>query len=471
MIMKSGKRKTWVFAALVGALAIYVAAQPTVAQQPPDGEPAAKPPDPDERPASRLRGELPTKPANVTVKLIDAAIPEALQAVCNQARLGLVLTGAETATDKRITLSLKKHPTAEVLELILETGGLEAEVRGGVLFVTPATETAVTDEPGPTPEPAAGADGLAEPSAVEVDGGVAEADTETVEIPIKIKTDDGEVEVNAKLKGSKDDRVQIGKSLRIEAGEEVKDVVVMGGSLEVAGHVRGDVAVIGGSIAIEPGAVVDGDVAAMGGAIDVQPGAVVHGDKASLGGPMGEVLGGLALSSMSHHELAGGLLFEMLSKLLRASILFVLALLFLSFMPARNARVREYMLRRPGYSVLAGAIMALAIAPACVLFAVTVIGIPLIPVMFLFLMALMVVGLSAFLTWLGERIPLFKDRKGPVGALAIGVVLFFLVSLIPVAGTIIVGAVAFFSAGAALLSRFGSEPKPKATATPAPATP
>jgi hypothetical protein len=71
------------------------------------------------------------------------------------------------------------------------------------------------------------------------------------------------------------------------------------------------------------------------------------------------------------------------------------------------------------------------------------------------------------LTWLGERIPIFKDRKSPVVALAIGVVLFFVVSLVPVVGTIVIGSVAFFSAGAALLSRFGSEPKPKATPIPA----
>ena len=97
-------------------------------------------------------------------------------------------------------------------------------------------------------------------------------------------------------------------------------------------------------------------------------------------------------------------------------------------------------------------------------------GLPLIPVMFLFVMALLVVGLSAFLTWLGERIPIFKDRKSPVIALAIGVILFLVVSLVPVAGTVLVGAVAFFSAGAALLSRFGSEPKPEQSA-PIPAAP
>lgn len=443
--MRSKRRNVGVFAAIVAWAMLSAVAGPIAAE-----EPAAPP-------AVRLRGELPSKTPRVTVKLADATVPEALQAVCAKARLGLVLTGGETATDERITLSLKQHPAAELLELILEAGNLQAEIRGGVLFVNAAEARPAEAQPPPVPEPAE-----EEPLADRVDAGVADTVPGTVEIPIKIKTDDGEVEVKAKLKGSKDDRVQIGKSLRIEVGEVVKDVVVMGGSLEIAGHVRGDVAVIGGSVTVEPGAVVEGDVAAMGGAIDVQPGAVVHGDKASLGGPVGEVLGGLALSSMREHGSGGGLLFDLFSKLLRASILFVLALLFISFMPERHARVREYMVRRPGYSVLAGAIMALAIAPACVLFAMTVIGIPLIPVLFLFLLALMVVGLSAFLTWLGDKIPIFKDRKSPVVGLAIGVVLFFLVSLVPIVGTIAVGAVAFFSAGAALLSRFGSEPKPVA---------
>jgi len=468
--MRAKRLEPIVAIAITASMVVLLAVSPASAQ-----EAAAVPPgeadstsEPAVEQSGRLSGELPKKPRSVNVKLVDATVPEALQAVCGQARLGLVLTGGEVAAEKRLTLSLKKHPLDEVLELILETGRLQAEIKGSVLFVTPAAAPAAT--PADPAAPAA-EQPVEEPAAPSpADAGVADAGDEVVEIPIKIKTDDGEVEIDAKLKGHKDDRVQIGKSLRIEAGEEVRDVVVMGGSLEVAGHVRGDVAVIGGSVTIEPGAVVEGDVAAMGGAVDVQPGAVVHGDKASLGGPMGEVIGGLALSSMHDHRSGGGVLFDMLSKLLRASILFVLALLFLSFMPQRAARVREYMLRRPGKSVLAGVIMAVAIAPACVLFAVTVIGIPLIPVMFLFLMALLVVGLTAFLTWLGERIPIFKDRKSPVVALAIGVVLFLVVSLVPVAGTVLVGAVAFFSAGAALLSRFGAEPKPEPSA-PVPAAP
>jgi len=455
---------------LAGALAIAVAASPAAGQQPAADATETEAEEPPAPTAGRLAGELPARPRQITIKLADATVPEALQAACAQARLGLVFVGGEAVAGKRVTLSLKQHPVAEVLELILAAGELEAEVRGGVVYVTsPAGAPAAAvppAQPETTAEPVAAQGAPTEPA----DAGVAEPPTLGVGAPIKIKIDAGDVQVKAKVDGDKDDRVQIGKSLRIEAGEVVKDVVVMGGSLEIAGHVRGDVAVIGGSVTVEPGAVVEGDLAAMGGAIDVQPGAEVHGDKASLGGPMGEVIGGLALKSISDHGSGASLVFDVLSKVLRAAILFVLALLFISFMPERHARVRDYMLRRPGYSVLAGVIIALAVAPACVLFAVTVIGIPLIPVMFLFLLALMVVGLSAFLTWLGEKIPVFKDRKTPVGALAIGVVLFLVISLVPVAGSIVIGAVAFFSAGAALLSRFGSEPKP-APAPPVPAAP
>jgi hypothetical protein len=467
MMMKSTRTMPLIVATLAGLVVLGAAVGRSSAQPPPA---ESEPEQPTAETEPRLRGELPAKPRKVTVKLVDASVAEALQAVCAQAGWGLVFTGAEASAERKITLGLKRRPATEVIELILETGDLEAELKpGSLLFVKPAPGPApapAEPEAATEPAPVAGAPATAD----DADAGVPDPTAGVIPIVATVDTKNGKVQVQTKLPSHKDDRVQMGKSLRIEAGEEVNDAVVIGGTLTIAGHVRGDAAVMGGSVIVEPGGVVDGDVAAMGGAIEVKPGGVVHGDKASFGGPVGEVIGGLALSSMrDHHISGGGYLFDVFAKLLRAAILFVMALLFISFMPERHNRVRDYMIERPGKSVLAGVIMLIAIVPVCVLFAITVIGIPLIPVLFLFLLALIVVGLAAFLTWIGDRIPVFADRKTPVVALAIGLVLFFIVSIVPVAGAIIVAAVSFFGAGAALLSRFGSEPKVKPAPDPEPA--
>jgi len=255
----------------------------------------------------------------------------------------------------------------------------------------------------------------------------------------------------------RDDRVQVGKSLRIEAGEAVDSAVAVGGSLTVAGHVREDAVAVGGGVTLEPGAVVDGDAVAVGGSVEVQPGADLGGDRVGIGGPLGSVVADLAgRAAWSDVPWGAMVVLHTLAKLMRVAVLFVVGLLIVSFAPHRYARIREYMTRRPGKSALAGAIIMLATVPLCVLFLITVIGLPLIPFLLLLLMALIVFGLTAFLTWLGDRVPLFRGRKTPVAALAIGAAMFFLVSMVPLVGSAVLAAASFFGAGAAFLTKLGA---------------
>src|SRR5262249_44912510 len=68
-----------------------------------------------------------------------------------------------------------------------------------------------------------------------------------------------------KVRGS--DRVVSGHSLRIEQGEIVHDVSVLGGSADVLGTVTGDLSVMGGSAHLYEGAHVMGDAATVGGSL------------------------------------------------------------------------------------------------------------------------------------------------------------------------------------------------------------
>ena len=136
--------------------------------------------------------------------------------------------------------------------------------------------------------------------------------------------------------------------------------------------------------------------------------------------------------------------------------------MLISFAPERVENARAYLEHRPGHSVIAGLAILVGFIPLCILLAITVVGIPLIPVAALILAAITVIGLTAFCTWLGERIPLFKDNKSSIGALAIGLAVLFLVDLIPVIGSTAILVVAFIAAGATLLSRFGKR-KPEPT--------
>jgi O-antigen/teichoic acid export membrane protein len=119
------------------------------------------------------------------------------------------------------------------------------------------------------------------------------------------------------------------------------------------------------------------------------------------------------------------------------------------------ARVRTFLATRPGLSSLGGLALLLGFIPLCVLLAVTIIGIPLIPVAVMLLIAVLLFGITVSALWLGERIPLLRENKTPLKAVALGGAVFVVVGLIPWIGTLAIFLAALVAAGAALLSRFG----------------
>jgi hypothetical protein len=246
--------------------------------------------------------------------------------------------------------------------------------------------------------------------------------------------------------------VVFGRSLTIEAGETVDKAVAIGGSVTVAGHVRRDAVAIGGSVTLLPGAHVEGDAVAIGGAVSVPEGATLEGDNVGLGGPVPATVGSMT------RWVAGGphtfWAFRFGARLVRAVLLFVIAILIAAAFPGALGRVRAYLLGRPGPSALGGVAILLGFVPLCVLLAVSVIGIPLIPVAVMLLVALMLFGFAVSAAWLGERMPGGESRT-PLKTVAWGGAVLALVGLVPWIGTTVLVLVAAISAGATLLSRFG----------------
>jgi len=150
-------------------------------------------------------------------------------------------------------------------------------------------------------------------------------------------------------------------------------------------------------------------------------------------------------------------MFRFVSRLTRAVLLLIIAVLIAVAFPGALTRIGAYLVNRPGLSALGGVAILLGFVPLCVLLAVTIIGIPLIPVAVLLLVALFLFGFTVSAAWLGERLP-FLQEKTPVKAVALGGAVFVLVGLIPWIGTTALILVAAFSAGATLLSRFGRTP-------------
>src|SRR5439155_19208322 len=148
-------------------------------------------------------------------------------------------------------------------------------------------------------------------------------------------------------------------------------------------------------------------------------------------------------------------MFGFASRATRTVLLYVIALLIAVAFPGALMRVREYLAHRPGLSALAGIAILLGFAPLLFMLAVTIIGIPLIPVAAMLLVALFLFGFTVSSGWLGDRMSVSQENKTPVKSVARGGAILVVVGLLPWIGTAALVLAAAVSAGAALLSRFG----------------
>jgi hypothetical protein len=210
---------------------------------------------------------------------------------------------------------------------------------------------------------------------------------------------------------------------------------------------------MGGSFTLLPGARVEGDAVAIGGSVSVDPGATLEGDNVSLGGTVPTTVGSVARWVVGGRPGLHSML-SFASRVTRAVLLYVIALLIAGAFRGAFSRIKTYLVNRPGLSALGGLAIIFGFVPLCVLLAVTIIGIPLIPVAVMLLIALLLFGFTVSAGWLGEKMPFFQE-KTPVKTVALGGVVLALVSLVPWIGTSVLILVAAIAAGATLISRFG----------------
>jgi hypothetical protein len=359
--------------------------------------------------APRLEGRLPDNAAVVSIEQTRGTVLDALSAIAKQTGFTLVVTAPESATSRPLVIQVSKRPAGEVLDLVLEAGSLRASFADGVLRVR-SDATASGDSWRERRRERRGRHGS--------------------------------------------ERVKFGESITIGADETVDKAVAIGGSVTIAGHVRRDAVAIGGSVTLLPGARVDGDAVAIGGTVSVPEGATLDGDNVSLGGPIPTMAGSLAGWVAGGRPRLRGM-FGFAARATRAVLLYVVAVVVALAFPAALTRTRHYLVERPGLSALGGLAIVLGFAPLCVLLAVTIIGIPLIPVAAMVLAALLVFGFTVSASWLGHRLPVGPDNKTAVKSVTLGGALLAVVGLIPWIGTTVLIVVAAVSAGATLLSRFG----------------
>ena len=275
---------------------------------------------------------------------------------------------------------------------------------------------------------------------------------------------------NVRVHASKEDRISVGRSIHLEAGETARDVVCIGCSVEIDGSTSGDAVAVGGSVRIGSGGHVGGNTVAVGGSTDVEAGAVIEGDAVAVGGAVevdeggriegqrssvgwgGRVLGpwGDSWMPFGFMTTVGGLFWAIFRTLFLALLV---GLCLLVARPAVTVAARR-VTTEPWKAVFAGLLTQLLFLPVLVLvtviLAVSIIGIPLLVLVPVAVVALIVgalVGFAAVAEVLG------RSLEARFGARLASPFLIALVGVTAIQGVTLVGRVIGLPAG--VLGFFG----------------
>jgi uncharacterized RDD family membrane protein YckC len=283
--------------------------------------------------------------------------------------------------------------------------------------------------------------------------------------------------------------MRLGQNLTVSSDDVVRDAVVIFGDVTIAGRVTGDVHVYFGNARIQSTAVIDGDLVSVGGTVRVQPGATARRDLLVIGGPLdapaefaagGEqvvigagILGG-SLNAVAPY-LSRGLVWGRLIVPDFPWVWGIVSLFFLLYAALnlifdRPVRACAGTLRaRPLTAFGTGLLVLLLIGPICVLLAISIIGIAVVPFVICAAIAGAVIGKVAVARWIGMTAveeDAESTRAHGARSFVIGFAVLTIAYIIPVVGIItwgITGVLGLGSAALAFMAAYRRENPAKAT--------
>jgi hypothetical protein len=280
-----------------------------------------------------------------------------------------------------------------------------------------------------------------------------------------------------------------GGNVKLEENSQVDgNVTVFGGNLTISGEVAGDVTVWGGNVKIKSEATVRGQVVSVGGNVSREEGADVRGNEIEgfpfrppvVPQPPRPPIPPRVPHVRIQHPWGSDLL-RGIGSMFRSAfgilVMVVLGILVVAFLPRHTETVAETMVKAPVQSVFSGLVALIAgfVALLFVSIVATILiaTICLAPVGLLLLLPFLVAGIALLLGWiaagllLGVKVLRAVMHKEPnhVAAIAVGIPLLSILSLIPCLGWTIALIVITWSLGAVVYSLFGTrsynEPAPR----------
>lgn len=282
------------------------------------------------------------------------------------------------------------------------------------------------------------------------------------------------------------DMVRVGGSVQVPADTVVEgDVVAVGGSADVRGHVKGDVVAVGGSVYARAGSRVEGDATAVGGRVQREPGAELGGSVVEVpvlpsnlverivqaaGGrprahwwPFG--LGRIGWLGRARSFVGTLVLYAFIS--LIAVLVFPRRLEVMArALPAFPGHAAAYGIGGFVLALPAVAVLVVAVALVSVVLVITVVGILVLPAVLaaipaalLGLVVVLALGVAAVWLSLGRGIANQTGRGDlrAIWAALLGAAVVAVAAELPAVGPLVVVTVLIFGFGAALMTGVGSE--------------
>jgi uncharacterized RDD family membrane protein YckC len=272
--------------------------------------------------------------------------------------------------------------------------------------------------------------------------------------------------------------LRIGQNYTLKAGDLAREVVVIAGDAVIEGRVDRDVVVVLGKAQLASTAVIDGSFVVIGGTAVVAEGAQVREDLFVMGGletpagfnPGGHhvVIGTAGLGTqlrgivpwLTHGLLLARPIVPWLGWVWTVALVFFLINLLLNFIFDAPVRAAATTLRAtPLSAFMTGLLVMLLAGPVCVLLAVSVVGIAVIPFVVCALLLAAVIGRIGFARWIGMAVVPQDDlanRAQSTRSFLIGSAIMCIAYMIPVLGFVTWIMAGIFGLGSATLAFFSA---------------
>jgi hypothetical protein len=235
----------------------------------------------------------------------------------------------------------------------------------------------------------------------------------------------------------------------------VENALAFGGNVTVSPNAKVlDTAIaFGGNVILKKGARVEGDTYSFSGKIVQEPGAIISGEKATFSDRHGMMYGGV---NRGRSNFFAHYFFSAIFRISAAVVAAILGLIILHTSPQFLPNLATKLYQNPGLSALWGIGAIVAVIFVSIFLAITLIGIPLIPLLSLTTIVTALVGSLGVALFVGQRLVNKGDRSLQQQFL-VGLAILTVLTLIPFFGGLVVFLINLFGLGVILLWKFGSE--------------